>query len=135
MGINVHVNLGNIAGKASKAAKFANYALTQQVLKDSNYYAPIDQGYLRNSSIYFGVDPTAKNKMGNGQQRVTYSKPNQIIWDTPYARRLYYNPQYNFSKDINPNAGGKWFERAQAAYGKQWPGVAQRAVNEYLKRT
>jgi hypothetical protein len=33
-----------------------------------------------------------------------------LVHATPYARRLYYNPEYDFSKDENPNARGKWFE-------------------------
>lgn len=27
-----------------------------------------------------------------------------------YARRLYFHPEYDFSKTENPNAKGKWFE-------------------------
>jgi hypothetical protein len=33
-----------------------------------------------------------------------------LIYDTPYARRLYWHPEYNFRKDKNPNAMGKWLE-------------------------
>lgn len=33
-----------------------------------------------------------------------------IVFDTPYARRLYWNPQFNFRKDKNANAQGKWME-------------------------
>ena len=33
-----------------------------------------------------------------------------LVHATPYARRLYYHPEYDFSKDENPNARGKWFE-------------------------
>ena len=33
-----------------------------------------------------------------------------IVSSTPYARRLYFHPEYHFSKDENANAGGKWFE-------------------------
>lgn len=33
-----------------------------------------------------------------------------IVSDTPYARRLYFHPEYNFNKVENPNAGAKWFE-------------------------
>lgn len=33
---------------------------------------------------------------------------------TPYARRLYFHPEYNFQTDENPNAKGKWFEDWQA---------------------
>lgn len=32
-----------------------------------------------------------------------------IVSDTPYARRLYFHPEYNFRKDKNKNAGGVWF--------------------------
>ena len=34
----------------------------------------------------------------------------QIIYDTPYARRLYWHPEYKFRKDKNPNAGGLWMQ-------------------------
>lgn len=34
----------------------------------------------------------------------------RIIFDTPYARRLYWHPEYNFRIDKNPNAKGKWME-------------------------
>lgn len=33
-----------------------------------------------------------------------------IIHEGPYARRLYYHPEYHFRKDENPNAKGNWFE-------------------------
>lgn len=31
-------------------------------------------------------------------------------FSTPYARRLYYHPEYNFRHDQNPNAKGMWLE-------------------------
>lgn len=33
-----------------------------------------------------------------------------IKMDAPYARRLYFHPEYNFSKKINKKARGMWFE-------------------------
>ena len=30
------------------------------------------------------------------------------IGDTPYARRMYFHPEYNFQKVNNPNAQGEW---------------------------
>lgn len=33
-----------------------------------------------------------------------------ILFDTPYARRLYWHPEFNFRKDKNPNAQGKWMQ-------------------------
>lgn len=29
---------------------------------------------------------------------------------TPYARRLYFHPEYHFDKGENPNAKGKWYD-------------------------
>ena len=33
-----------------------------------------------------------------------------VVWNTPYARRLYYHPEYRFQKGENPNAKGKWLD-------------------------
>lgn len=37
---------------------------------------------------------------------------------TPYARRLYYHPEYNFRRDKNPLAGGRWFDPYLTGYAK-----------------
>lgn len=34
----------------------------------------------------------------------------RIIFDTPYARKLYWHPEYNFRKDKNQYAGGLWMQ-------------------------
>lgn len=31
-----------------------------------------------------------------------------ISWNTPYSRRLYYHPEFNFSKEHHINAQGLW---------------------------
>jgi hypothetical protein len=33
-----------------------------------------------------------------------------VGFNTPYARRLYYHPEYNFRTDKNPNAQGRWMD-------------------------
>lgn len=58
---------------------------------------PFDTGELQNRSTF--VDDTDSSK---GVVRV--------VSDTPYARRLYFHPEFNFKKNKNPNAGGMWFE-------------------------
>ena len=49
-----------------------------------------------------------------------------LMWDMPYARRLYYNPQYNFSTDRNPNAQGLWFEAAKAERISEWVAIMKK---------
>nr|WP_209860477.1 hypothetical protein [Paenibacillus shirakamiensis] len=34
----------------------------------------------------------------------------KLVYDTPYARRQYWHPEYNFRQDKNANAKGKWLE-------------------------
>ena len=58
---------------------------------------PFDTGNLQNDSTF--LDDSQKE-----QGRVS------IVSSTPYARRLYYHPEYDFRHTNNPNAGGKWFE-------------------------
>lgn len=56
---------------------------------------PFDTGNLQNDSTF--VDDS---------QKTTVS----IVSSTPYARRLYFHPEYNYRRGNNSNAGGKWFE-------------------------
>ncbi|MCA1183487.1 minor capsid protein [Bacillus licheniformis] len=100
---NVQVDIGNIPDRVEEFNREAQFLLSSEVLKDSNYYAPMDTGALISSS-----------------ERSSDFENGRLIWDTPYARRLYYNPQYKFSKDKNPNARGLWFEAAKAAFLPRW---------------
>lgn len=33
-----------------------------------------------------------------------------LVHSTPYARRLYFHPEYHFNKEFHANAKGLWFE-------------------------
>lgn len=58
--------------------------------------------------------PRRSGTLQNTQTFVDYRNSQKgsctIVSSTPYARRLYFHPEYNFSKAENPDAGGKWFE-------------------------
>lgn len=58
---------------------------------------PFDTGELQNRKTF--VDDS-KKKAG----KIT------IVSDGPYARRLYFHPEYKFQKTKNKNASGMWFE-------------------------
>lgn len=68
---------------------------------------PFDTGELQDRSTFMD---DSKKKSG----RVT------IVSDTPYARRLYFHPEYNFQKTKNKNAGGMWFETYINGQKKNW---------------
>ena len=56
---------------------------------------PFDTGNLQNDSTF--VDDSQRDKVS-------------IVSSTPYARRLYFHPEYNYRRGNNASAGGKWFE-------------------------
>ena len=58
---------------------------------------PVNVGTLQNDSTHLDTN--------NSKEGVV-----RIISSTPYARRLYYHPEYNFQTLNNPDAKGKWFE-------------------------
>lgn len=70
-------------------------ALHTEVLQAQVF--PRDTGNLQNESTF--IDYSQSN-----QGKVT------IVSSAPYARRLYFHPEYNFQKTANPNAKGKWYE-------------------------
>lgn len=80
---------------------------------------PRDTGTLQNESTF--VDTSKSN-----QGKVS------IVSSTPYARRLYYHPEYNFKKTENSNAKGKWFEDWQK--GGKHADFCNKAFSRLYKR-
>ena len=58
---------------------------------------PFDTGHLEEDASFVDYKES-------GQGKVT------LVSSTPYARRLYYHPEYDFQTDENPFAGGEWYE-------------------------
>ena len=77
---------------------------------------PRDTGHLQNEATFVDYSESSQGKV-------------TLVSATPYARRLYYHPEYNFHKepweeewvdtdgkrhhlkhDGNPNARGEWYE-------------------------
>lgn len=58
---------------------------------------PRDTGALQNESTFVDLSELTSGKAS-------------LVSSTPYARRLYYHPEYNFQKSENPNAKGRWMD-------------------------
>ncbi|MCM3041713.1 minor capsid protein [Paenibacillus motobuensis] len=54
-----------------------------------------------------------------------------IVFDTPYARRLYWHPEYNFRTDKNPHARGKWMEPYYSGEKKKF---VQQTFAQFVKQ-
>lgn len=70
---------------------------------------------LHTEVVQARVMPRDEGTLQNEKTFVDYSKNSQgkvaLVVEGPYARRLYFHPEFNFSKKENPNAGGKWLEQ------------------------
>lgn len=80
---------------------------------------PFDSGNLQNESTF--ADYT---NIVNGKTK--------IVSSTPYARRLYFHPEYNFSREENIAAGGKWLAPWLEGGTKQ--NFCQKAFARFYKR-
>lgn len=58
---------------------------------------PFDTGNMQNDNTYEDYSNSSKGKVS-------------LVTATPYARRVYFHPEYNFQTKENPNAQGNWLE-------------------------
>lgn len=58
---------------------------------------PRDTGHLQNDSTFVDYSQSKNGTVS-------------LVSQTPYARRLYYHPEYNFQTKENPNAQGEWLD-------------------------
>lgn len=106
VGSAVKLNTGAIRGITDTA----NQALvrTAEALHDAVVKAqvvPFKTGSLQNASTRIDTADSAAGRVA-------------LVSSTPYARRLYFHPEYHFSKSGNAKAQGRWY--------RQWlPGGSQ----------
>lgn len=80
---------------------------------------PFDTGNLQNESTFVDYSESKDGKV-------------TLVSSTPYARRLYYHPEYNFQTHENPNAKGRWYEDWLAGGSKA--DFAKKAYKQFYKR-
>lgn len=80
---------------------------------------PRDMGNLQNESTF--VDDA---QAGSGKV--------SLVSTTPYARRLYYHPEYDFKTDKNPFARGEWYE--DWLPGGKYEKFTPQAFKEFYRR-
>lgn len=93
--------------KYHEAQKF----LDSEVLRCSAPYVPMRTGNLMTSG-------NTGTTLGSGE----------VVYNAPYASRMYYGLSYNFSKEKHPQACAQWFEKAKAAHLDDWIKGVQKIV-------
>lgn len=100
----VHIDVGKIQNEMGlyENGRVQNF-VTNEVLRLSDVYVPFDidgkyenPGRLRESGHVEGTD---------------------VVWRTPYARHLYYHPEFNYQGA--PTRGGYWVDRMLQEGGLQ----------------
>lgn len=111
MGVKIDINTTQIMGKIKAGAEAATIAVTEAVIEYGNIFVREDQGTLKDSAL-----------------RASKPKQGKAIWDTPYAKRVYYTGTP--SKDKNPDASLQWVEKGVATYRKELDMIANKAAKK-----
>lgn len=113
--VQLESNAKEFVERFEKLAEKARYLLSSQVLADSNKHARMDTGEMIFSS-----------------QRASDLPKGLLVWDTPYAKRVYFTGTP--STDRNPDAELMWVHVARDRYSKDWLAMfEQLAKNEVLR--
>ena len=79
----------------TKALEMTAEALHTEVVQAQ--VMPRDTGHLQDESTFVDYSDSKNGTVS-------------LVSQTPYARRLYYHPEYEFRTVENPNAQGRWLE-------------------------
>ncbi len=90
--VEFHFDKHALMAQVEKLKDKAIAVVANEALKDANYYARMDTGEMIRSS-----------------ERASRPDEGLLVWDTPYARRMYYTGAP--SLDTNPNASLMWAHR------------------------
>lgn len=104
--VNIRKDLRGVRTKADRMIQMGQYALANQAHADMNRYVPYLTGNLRNQSF-----------VASGNK--------SVIWNTPYARRQFYNYGAKFT---TPGTGPRWDLKAKSIHGTSWARVAKAAM-------
>lgn len=79
---------------------------------------PFDTGNMQNDNTYEDYSNSSKGKVS-------------LVTSTPYARRVYFHPEYNFQTKENPNAQGNWLEPWISGKNKDF---CKKAFTQFYKK-
>lgn len=108
--------LKNLSRSSIIALEKTGTALKTEVVKSQ--VMPFDTGNMQNDNTNVNYDNSSKGQV-------------DLISNTPYARRMYFHPEYNFKRFENANAQGKWLEPWISGKEKDF---CKNAFAKYYKR-
>lgn len=118
MPVKMLIDKLKIRYKVHSAWKNALPILSEEILNDCNEYCKMDTGALIASSYTH-----SKFKKG------------KLIWQTPYAKRQYWEIKTAITDNGKPKATWKWCEVAKKNHFEQWKRQADVLFNTSLKNS
>ena len=114
MPVTIKIDKSAVKAKVQGAWEKGLPLLAEEIMNDCNQYCKERDGALKASSL-------------------THSRPQQgqIIWQTPYARRQYWEIRTAIP-DVNPHASWKWCEVAKRNHKERWARQAQKLMEMNL---
>lgn len=109
--VTVHFNASELKNELTRNGRMAQVMLDDAVKRDTDPYVPKDTGMLARSA-----------------QTASPSGSGAVVYDTPYAHRLYYGLDFNFRKTHHPLATAQWFEAAKSVNEKRWIAEVERIL-------
>ena len=110
----IKINKDAIVARVQNAWEKGLPQLTEDIMNDCNQYCKEREGALKASA-----------------EEHSLPKEGKIIWQTPYARRQYWEIRTAHT-DKNPQATWKWAEVAKRNHKSQWERQAQRGMEMNL---
>jgi len=101
MNIRLNLDEAGIKARFTKNGDKAQRWLDNEIVKDSEPYVPYRKG-TTTRSVY--------STIGSGK----------LVYNTPYARKIYYGTNMHFNHNTHPKACAQWFEKAKAVNLKKW---------------
>lgn len=87
------------------------YVLSEQILTDCNRFVKREEGTLEDSS-----------------NAASQPRKGLLIWDTPYAKRQY----WEIETSRTPGRTWKWCETAKERYFDDWQRIAEKVIRNNL---
>ena len=107
--MNVKVKMNKAALKKLSSVQIVALEMTAEAVKtDVIASNVIPFGHADPDTGYSGG--TLQNESTTVDLRISRSGKVNIASDTPYARKMYFHPEYKFNKLDNPNAKGRWYD-------------------------
>jgi hypothetical protein len=127
MAVIVNTDRQKMQSVIGKASDLARYALAEQMLADSEKFAPYSAGSSQSAG-----NLRESGKIVKGENGVLY-----LVWDAVYALYQWFGVRADGTHRVRhyttAGTGRQWVETARSQYGDRWRDILQKEFNKGLQ--